>query len=485
MGVRSHLFLVLVLASLLLPAQAQRIDPVQTKPGSLDLSTLQGGGYVKLTCLWDFWPNSFVDPEKAALGEAPMEVSATAHWNQLGIARLRSTGYATYHLRITGLPLKRTLGLKVTCPLSAARVFANGEEIVAMGRPSTSAATERPRWDSAVVALEPDRNGVLDLVIYVSNYVDFSGGLAKPILLGDYSAVWAVRTSLVTLEMFELGALAVIGFYLILLFTFRPTEKYAMYFGLLALVLSFRTLCYDEFVLLTLLPKLPFPILFRSGYLTFSIPFALLAAFFRLLFPRQMHSWVYIAITALSAAFSLFIVFAPLRSVVWVLYPMEFAAMAFLAYALPMLARALVARVPGAALVLVGLILFAISMVNDILVTNGNWEGEYLTPFGLILFFLTLAFMITRNSARALRSREVLFIKEARDRISLSEKGLSATEIAYATEMLGGKSVKEIAFRHDVSESTVRNSLARVYGKLGVTSMSAFVSLGSQYDIRP
>ena len=475
----------LFLAALLLTANAQRIKPVQQAPGVLDLSALRGGGYSELTCLWDFWPNEFVDPDKAALGKAPMEASVTAHWNQLGVAQLVSTGYATYHLHITGLPAKRTLGLKVTCPLIAVRVFANGAEILAMGRPSTSAGTETPRWDSVVVSLNPDADGVLDLVLYVSNYIDFSGGFARPILLGDYGAVWAVRTSLVTLEMFELGALAVIGFYLILLCAFRPTEKYALYFGILALVLSFRTLCYDEFVLLTLVPDLSFSFLFRAGYLTFALPFGLIAGFFRRLFPAQMHRPVYLAISALSAAFALFIVFAPLASVSWTLYPMEIAAMVFLAYAVPMLARAIAAKVPGSSLVLLGLLMFAISMVNDILVTNGTWKGEYLTPFGLILFFLTLAFMITRNSAQALKSREVVYVQTARERLSLAEKGLTTTEIVYATELLSGRSVKEIAFSHDVSESTVRNSLARIYGKVGVGSMAAFTSLGSRYDVMP
>lgn len=475
--------LLFALASLSTSAYSQQIVASQRTPGILDLSALEKGGYAELTCLWDFWPNRFVDPREAAIGKAPLEEMSTSHWNQLNIPELKSHGFATYHLRVTGLPRGKLLALKITSPLSAARVFANGEEVLAMGNPSDSSATESPRWDSAIVTVRPDPIGALDLVIHISNHVDFSGGLAKPILLGDYKAIWAVRTSLVTLEMFELGALAIIGFYLILFFAFRPTERHALYFGLLALVLSFRTLCYDEFVLLTFMPHLTFPVLFRMGYLTFSIPFALLAAFFRHLFPLQMKSREYLGFTALSAVFSLFILFAPLQSVALVLFPMEIAAMAFLAYALWMLARAIAARVPGAALVLSGLIMFSVSMVNDILVTNGELKGEYLTPFGIILFFLTLAFMITRNSARAIAGREVVFVKMARDKLSLSAKGLSATEIAYAMALLSGKNVKEIAFEHDVSESTVRNSLARVYGKLGVSSMFSFMSLASRYDI--
>jgi DNA-binding CsgD family transcriptional regulator len=397
---------------------------------------------------------------------------------------LSSTGYATYHLKVTGLPQGRLLGLKITCPLSAARVYVDGDEVLAMGKPGRSESSEMPRWDSAVVAIS-SRTGTSDIVIHVSNYVDYSGGLTTPILLGDYKAVWAVRTSLVTLEMFELGALAIIGFYLILLFAFRPTEKYALFFGLLSLVLAFRTLCYDEFVLLTLFPQLPFPVLFRVGYLTFSLPFALLSAFFRYLFPRYMPQWLFAAVVAFSAAFSCFIVFAPLHLVTYAIFPAELVALAYMAYFLFTLTRALIDRLPGSGLILLGLTLFAVPMIHDILVINGQLKGEYIAPFGTILFFRTLAVMISRNSALALKSREVIFVKTARERISLSEKGITSAGVAYAMALLAGKSVKEIAFEHDVTESTVRNSLARVYVKLGVSSMPTFMSLASRYDISP
>jgi len=483
---RTHRLLPLIFAlvSLLSPASAQRIVPAQGSPGCIDLSALGKGSYAVLTCLWDFWPNRFVDPKEASLGKAPMEVMATAHWNQLNSRELSTTGFATYHLRVLGLPPGKLLGLKITCPLSAARVFVDGNEVLAMGVPGKSASDEVPRWDSAVVAIS-SATGSSDIVIHVSNYVDFSGGLTTPILLGDYKAVWAVRTSLVTLEMFELGALAIIGFYLILVFAFRPTEKYALLFGLLSLVLAFRTLCYDEFVLLTFFPRLPFPILFRAGYLTFSLPFALLAGFFRQLFPRYMPAWLSNAVAIFSAIFSAFIVFAPLHLVTISLLPAEMVAIAYLAYILFILVRALIDRHPGSGLILLGLLLFAIPMIHDILVINGDLKGEYIAPFGTILFFLTLAFMISRNSAKALRSREVVFVKEDRERLSLSEKGLSATEIAYAMALIGGTSVKGIAFKHEVSESTVRNSLARIYVKLGVSSMAAFMSLASRCDIGP
>ncbi|HUX37393.1 MAG TPA: 7TM diverse intracellular signaling domain-containing protein [Rectinemataceae bacterium] len=477
------LLALLALAASPLLAQDSGYKGVQRSPGSIDLSGMPAKGLAELSCKWDLWPNRFVDPAVAAKGAAPYEATVPSHWDSLGIPGLVSTGYATYHLQVLGLPRDRILGLRIRSPLSAARVFVDGAQVLSIGQPSSDPATDRPRWDSQIVVLGPRQSDRLDLVIHVSNYVDFSGGLNTPLVLGDYKAIMATRTDLITLEMMEVGALAIVGFYSLLLFSFRPSELYSLFFGLLAFIFAFRTLCYDEFLLLFLFPQLPFEALFRSSYLTFSLPFFLLAAFFRSLFPRFFPAWLLLAFSAFSFAYSAFIVFAPMHSVALSLATTLKLALLALLIAIIVLVRALVARSPGSVLLLVGFAVFALSAMNDILMVGGSIHGIYVVPFGTILFFLTLSVMITRNSAIAMRTRMIVMVDREKPRLVLSEKGLSAAEIAYSMALLAGRNVKTIAADFEVSESTVRNSLARAYAKLQVQSMSSFLSLASKYEV--
>jgi len=403
-------------------AQAVRHAARQPSPGTFDLSGLPSDGYVELDGAWDFWPDRFVDPAEASTGRAAMEVRVPSHWDESNIPGLSSTGFATYHVRIVGIPKGMILGLKLTSTLSTARVFADGVDVLTIGRPSTDASTELPRWDSRTVALPPDPDGILDLVVQVSNYVDFSGGIIKPVILGDNAAVTDVRTSAVVIEMFEVGALVVIGFYCLFIFAYRPKDRHTLYFGVLALVLGMRTLFYDEFLILTILPSLSFAALFRIGYLTFGVPFALLAGFFRHLFPRLFPKWLFRALAAFSACFALYVLFAPLHLVAFSLFPTEGVALVFGVIVLVVLVRAVAGRSTGSLLLSFGFLMFFFPVIYDILVTDGAIHGPYIAPFGMILFFLTLALTITRNFAIAFEDSERLA-----KRLSMTNRDLSST----------------------------------------------------------
>jgi DNA-binding CsgD family transcriptional regulator len=71
----------------------------------------------------------------------------------------------------------------------------------------------------------------------------------------------------------------------------------------------------------------------------------------------------------------------------------------------------------------------------------------------------------------------------AKPRLSLHERGLSPAEAAYVRAAATGVSYKEIASDAKVSESTVRNTLARAYRKLGVADKAALVALIDAHDV--
>jgi DNA-binding CsgD family transcriptional regulator len=77
----------------------------------------------------------------------------------------------------------------------------------------------------------------------------------------------------------------------------------------------------------------------------------------------------------------------------------------------------------------------------------------------------------------------MVFLNEPKSKLSLEAKGLTDTESGYILSIISGKSVKETAFEAGVSESTVRNTIARGYKKLGVLNKSGLMALSEKYDI--
>lgn len=94
----------------------------------------------------------------------------------------------------------------------------------------------------------------------------------------------------------------------------------------------------------------------------------------------------------------------------------------------------------------------------------------FIAAFALFLWFLY-------------KDRLVIHLAEPKAKLSLTEKGLSNAERAYVFEMARGKQQKEIAIDFEVAESTVRNTLARAYHKLGVEDKAGLAVLAEKFEI--
>ncbi|MDD3981506.1 MAG: LuxR C-terminal-related transcriptional regulator [Spirochaetia bacterium] len=80
--------------------------------------------------------------------------------------------------------------------------------------------------------------------------------------------------------------------------------------------------------------------------------------------------------------------------------------------------------------------------------------------------------------------RWIIYLREPKPLLSLSRMGLTRKEVLYLKALLDDKSMKEIALNNSVKESTVRNTLARVYRKFEVWDKSALKAKCAQYSIK-
>jgi len=79
----------------------------------------------------------------------------------------------------------------------------------------------------------------------------------------------------------------------------------------------------------------------------------------------------------------------------------------------------------------------------------------------------------------------VVYLKEAKPVLDLTEKGLTNTEQRYLMDLIAGKNIKEIASDADVTESTVRNTLVKVYQHLNVQDKTGLMVLLEKHEVHP
>ncbi len=95
--------------------------------------------------------------------------------------------------------------------------------------------------------------------------------------------------------------------------------------------------------------------------------------------------------------------------------------------------------------------------------------------------FLTIVFLLFLYTV--FNDKVVVYLKEPKVKLSLDAKGLSEAEQLYIRALVKGRSVKEVSFEFGISESTVRNTLARAYKKLAISNKSGLAGLAEKYEI--
>lgn len=109
-------------------------------------------------------------------------------------------------------------------------------------------------------------------------------------------------------------------------------------------------------------------------------------------------------------------------------------------------------------------------------VTSGASILEIIDPIIFMTLFLAFLMIVYGD-------RWIVYLKVPKPLLSLTTMKITKKEAAYLRALLDGHLVKEIAFDGGVKESTVRNTLARVYRKFDVQDKSALMAKCENYSI--
>jgi len=96
-------------------------------------------------------------------------------------------GYATYRVHVQ-LDRSQILTLQWPDLWSSSRIFVDGKEVVAYGKPGTSYADTEPGTGSDVLVFTP-QTANFDILIQVSNYHIFINGISSSIRIGSHPAI--------------------------------------------------------------------------------------------------------------------------------------------------------------------------------------------------------------------------------------------------------------------------------------------------------
>jgi class 3 adenylate cyclase len=374
---------------------------------ALDAAALSRG--VPLAGEWSFVWGRLVDPGATPQTELAREselIGVPGLWTAAAIG-LPSVGRATYRLTVELPPEPNaTLGLYLSGIHTAYRVYADGVLLAEQGRVAEGPGGVKGYLAPRTVYFEAA--GTVDLTLQVANQDDVLAGLNAAPVLGNEEAVSPIQLRETLVDAVLYAAVLIMGLYHILLSLLHPDERASRYFGLLALDLAVRGFLTGSRVAQQLLGDLAFRGYVAAEYVTVYAGALLVYLYFYHLFPHERPGFLRVPLAAITAAYSVFVVAAPLRVIAPVHLVYEVFLLALGVLIIVWLIRAIRRHREGAALMLVGFVVLLGGAAYDIAVDVLDTGGAFVSAYAMLGFILLQAVLIARRYASAYNHNEAL-----------------------------------------------------------------------------
>jgi len=480
-----NLTLVLILSFLMIfiacrHDTTRRISPRAVK-GVLDLTDwdFQKDGPADLSGEYEFYWRQYLSPSdfsKESLPEKTGFIKVPGYWKDYEIegGKLPGDGYATFRLNIILNKQKQSLALRLREISNAYSLYINGRKAASLGVPGKDRETTVPKQLHQVVAFEPQTSPI-EIILQVSNFHHRRGGGPWEVIrLGTEKETRGNYIRRLSLDLFLFGSIFIMALYHLGLFLFRKKDRSSLYFSIFCFLISTRLLTTGGRYLAFYFPNLDWEILIKIEYLSFFLCVPVFALFLRSIFPK-FSKRVLRVLEVLAIVFSCIVLFTTARFYSYMVNPYEVITIFTIIYGLYIVLVSFLHKNIEALILLIGFVILGITTINDMLHVDQIIQTGHFTPFGLFVFILAHAFLLSYRFSTAMSTVETQR-KDLRDTLTTVE-----TQRRDLRDALG--SLKMEIMERVQAEKALRSAHERFLTVLDSIDANVYVSDMQSYEI--
>jgi class 3 adenylate cyclase len=360
---------------------------------------------------WEFFWEKLLGPCDTATQATSLVSMPNGLWQNIRIEnhQLPDYGYATYRLRVVLGTGGKKLALKLPEAFSACRLFVNGEELFGAGTVGASALDSASYYQTGVVQFAP-RDGDNEILLQVSNYQERRGGIDRRIFIGTVKAISDGYSCSLAIDFFVFGTLLTMGIYHLFLFWNRRKDRSPLWFGLFCLIICGRTLLYGERFFYILFPAIPWRFFNAADHLSFYLGIPIFVEFIRLVFRDYISVRVIRVYQGFGVFFSLFLFFPPEVFNTTVVFYEIISGLTGI-YLLVVIVYAFIRNKRDALITLIGVSVFSVAAVNEILYNMGIVHTFNTLSLGLLFFLFSQAILLAFRFSNAFSDSEHLSVR--------------------------------------------------------------------------
>jgi signal transduction histidine kinase len=385
--------------------------PPSARQGQLDLTGwhFENDGMVKLTGEWEWHWGELLAPEQLRARQTagpPPVIAVPSSWSSgSSDGSHPREGYATFRLRIRWHDAPRLMALRVQSVASSYRLWVDGVPLGGLGQVGTSRAATVPQ-DAPRTYWFPAQPDGVEIVIQAANYEHRHAGLWQTIELGTPEQVQNQHERKLAIDLMLFGSLFTMSMYHLVLYAIRRKDRSTLYFGAYCLIMAVRTTFVGELFFNDLFPQLPWAERLRLEYGGAFLGLPVFALFVRELFPQETSPRAIRLMLAASSLYMIVLLAAPPSVFTRTMSSFQAVVVLGAAYFMSVFLRAVLRRRPGAPLALIGFLIYAGSLVNDILYFDETIRTGSYSPLGLLVFVMMHSTVLSMKFAQAFASKE-------------------------------------------------------------------------------
>jgi two-component system, sensor histidine kinase ChiS len=358
---------------------------------------------------FDFYPEQFIAPSQLTLKQsAPVPSLRMSGLTFLSPNNFPAIGYGTFKIDIL-VPEEKTQLFLFIPDIAKAYTLWDTEKLLATnGIPGTNRAAETPGFQSRVIELKPI-DGQISLVLQVSNFHYQWAGSSSPMQLTDIDGVFELKEKKIIHAAVSATTLIAVGILFLLMFSSRPCEKFLLYFGLLCLDMGIRRLLIEERILYFYADEYWSALQGLYNICTY-LAFPFFVSYFSYRFPVRyskyatLISWLITAPFCLLALMTEVVFYTRFSEIFQILILFSFP------YVFFVYAKILRQGREGAILFGIGLAIFCLTIISDILTYSHIIDMPFMTHMGVLTFVLFQLVDLLKSYLRNIQSIEKMSV---------------------------------------------------------------------------
>ena len=365
---------------------------------------------VELNGDWEFYWHQLIAPKDFKTDNTHRNYFAVpCLWNNKKINGTvqNGIGYATYRLNIKTKASKEILGIKTQRIENAYCIWVDGELKFKTGTVSTNKNSAKAYWFPTEVFFK-DEIPNHEIVIQVSNFHHRKGGISGSLFIGSSSAILSKTAEINGLTLFIIGALLIIGLYHLGLFSLRPNDKSTLYFGITCLLTALNSLTAGEFLIVKLIYGFNWDWIVKINYMTNFMRICFFSLFLGFIFPNRLEKRFNQYLLYVLSLLSIVVLFTKPLFFTHLITTFEVLVLIMMLYWLVNLGKAAIQRKKEASLSIIGTVILFATAVNDILHDSMQLHTVDMVSFGLFIFVLFQAIMLSIRTSNTMNSVETL-----------------------------------------------------------------------------